>query len=112
MQTTRSFVGMDVHKATISLSVVEDGRNGPVRFLGVIPNPAGRHREDGQASCEARRAQLRNEAGFRVDVMWLMIKDDEYIVIIRRILVTVPASHPAIAFSMSTTPIAPKSMLW
>ena len=38
MQTTRSFVGMDVHKATISISIAEDGRNGPVRFLGVIPN--------------------------------------------------------------------------
>ena len=38
MQTVRSFVGMDVHKETISISVAEDGRNGPVRFLGVIPN--------------------------------------------------------------------------
>ena len=37
-QTTRSFVGMDVHKATISISVAEDGRSGPVRFIGVIPN--------------------------------------------------------------------------
>ena len=26
------------HKATISISVAEDGRSGPVRFLGVIPN--------------------------------------------------------------------------
>jgi len=38
MQTTRSFIGMDVHKATISISIAEDGRDGPVRFLGVIPN--------------------------------------------------------------------------
>lgn len=35
---TRSFVGLDVHKATISVSVAEDGRNGEVRFLGGIPN--------------------------------------------------------------------------
>ena len=35
---TRSFIGMDVHKATISISIAEDGRDGPVRFLGVIPN--------------------------------------------------------------------------
>jgi len=35
---TRSFIGMDVHKATISISIAEDGRNGPVRLLGVIPN--------------------------------------------------------------------------
>ena len=32
------FVGLDVHKASISVSVAEDGRNGPVRFLGAIPN--------------------------------------------------------------------------
>ena len=38
MQTVRVFVGMDVHKETISISVAEDGRNGPVRFIGVIPN--------------------------------------------------------------------------
>jgi hypothetical protein len=35
---TRSFVGMDVHKATISISVAEYGRSEPVRFIGVIPN--------------------------------------------------------------------------
>ncbi len=40
MQTVRSFVGMDVHKETISISVAEDGRNGPVRFPRVIPNAA------------------------------------------------------------------------
>jgi hypothetical protein len=32
------FINMDVHKATISIRIAEDGRNGPVRFLGVIPN--------------------------------------------------------------------------
>jgi transposase len=35
---TKSFIGLDVHKETISVSVAEDGRNGAVRFLGVIPN--------------------------------------------------------------------------
>jgi transposase len=40
METIKSFVGLDVHKATISISVAEDGRNCPVRFLGVIPNTA------------------------------------------------------------------------
>jgi hypothetical protein len=29
---------MDVHKEIISISVAEDGRNGPDRFIGVIPN--------------------------------------------------------------------------
>ena len=40
MQTVGSFVGMVVHEETISISVAEDGRNAPVRFLGVIPNAA------------------------------------------------------------------------
>lgn len=40
MKQTRSFIGMDVHKATISISVAEEGRSGPVRFLGTIPNTA------------------------------------------------------------------------
>ena len=40
MKVVRSFIGLDVHKETISISVAEDGRNGPVRFLGVIPNTA------------------------------------------------------------------------
>lgn len=32
------YVGLDVHKESISVSVAEDGRDGPVRFLGPIPN--------------------------------------------------------------------------
>jgi len=28
MQTIRSFISMDVHKATISIRIAEDGRNG------------------------------------------------------------------------------------
>ncbi len=35
---TRSFVGLDVHKVNIAVSIAEDGRNGEVRFLGTIPN--------------------------------------------------------------------------
>jgi transposase len=35
---TKSFVGLDVHKETISVSVAEDGRDGAVRFIGVIAN--------------------------------------------------------------------------
>jgi transposase len=37
-KTSRSLVGMDVRKETISTGVAEDGRSGPVRFIGVIPN--------------------------------------------------------------------------
>ena len=32
------YVGMDVHKESISVSIAEEGRDGPVRFLGAIPN--------------------------------------------------------------------------
>lgn len=35
---TRSFIGLDVHKDTISVSIAEDGRDGQVRFIGVIAN--------------------------------------------------------------------------
>jgi transposase len=35
---TRSFIGLDIHKDTISVSIAEDGRDGAVRFVGVIPN--------------------------------------------------------------------------
>lgn len=32
------YVGLDVHKASISVTVAEEGREGAVRFLGAIPN--------------------------------------------------------------------------
>ncbi|MGJ5134383.1 hypothetical protein [Bradyrhizobium oligotrophicum] len=32
------YVGMDVHKAIISVTTAEDGRDGEVRFIGTIPN--------------------------------------------------------------------------
>ena len=32
------YVGLDVHKVSISVSVAEDGRDGAVRFLGEVPN--------------------------------------------------------------------------
>ena len=36
----KAFVGLDVHKDSLSISIAEEGRNDPVRFLGVIPNSA------------------------------------------------------------------------
>ncbi len=32
------YVGLDVHKASISVTTAEDGREGPLRFIGAIPN--------------------------------------------------------------------------
>jgi len=37
MQTTL-FIGLDVHKESISVSIAEDGRDAPIRFIGTIPN--------------------------------------------------------------------------
>lgn len=32
------YVGLDVHKETLSISVAEEGRDGEVRYIGIIPN--------------------------------------------------------------------------
>jgi transposase len=39
MKTTR-FVGLDQHAESIAVAVAEEGRDGEVRSLGVIPNRA------------------------------------------------------------------------
>lgn len=38
MQEKVLYVGLDVHKASISVTVAEEGRDGAVRFIGAIPN--------------------------------------------------------------------------
>jgi transposase len=38
MPETARYIGLDVHKASISVTVAEEGRNGEVRFIGAIPN--------------------------------------------------------------------------
>jgi transposase len=40
MQNATRFVGLDVHADTIAVAVAENGRQGEVRSLGVIPNRA------------------------------------------------------------------------
>jgi hypothetical protein len=39
---TRSFVGLDVHKASISISIAEDGRSGPVHTSEEVAKMAKR----------------------------------------------------------------------
>ena len=38
MAETITFIGLDVHKASNSVAVAEDGRDGEVRFIGEIAN--------------------------------------------------------------------------
>ena len=52
MKQTGSFVGMHVTRRPFSVSVAEDGRSGPVRFIGVIPY-TGSCAQDGEAAHEA-----------------------------------------------------------
>ena len=40
MKPITSYVGLDVHKSTISVAVAEEGRRGEVRHCGVIENRA------------------------------------------------------------------------
>ena len=41
MKNATRFVGLDVHADTIAVAVAEEGRNGEVRQLGIIPNRRG-----------------------------------------------------------------------
>ena len=40
MKPITSYVGLDVHKSTISVAIAEDGRGGEVRYYGVVENRA------------------------------------------------------------------------
>ena len=40
MKPNTSYVGLDVHKSTISVAVAEEGRRGEVGHYGVIENRA------------------------------------------------------------------------
>ena len=38
MEKATIYVGLDVHKASISVTTAADGRDGDIRFVGAIPN--------------------------------------------------------------------------
>lgn len=63
MQRTR-YVGLDVHKAIISVVAAEDGRNGDVRFIGPIPNtPADILKMANRLAKDGHRLEFCYEAG-------------------------------------------------
>lgn len=58
------YVGLDVHKQTVSVSVAESGREGAVRYIGVIPNtPAAIEKLAENLLAEAERLEFCYEAG-------------------------------------------------
>jgi transposase len=63
MQRTR-YVGLDVHKESISVATAEDGRDGAVRFIGPIPNtPADILKMANRLAKDGHRLEFCYEAG-------------------------------------------------
>jgi transposase len=58
------YVGLDVHKASISVSPAEDGREGSVNFIGAVPNtPAAILKLSKRLAKEGHRLEFCYEAG-------------------------------------------------
>lgn len=59
------YVGMDVHKVSISVTAAEEGRNGAVRFIGPMPNtPTDIAKLVKRLSKGGKRLEFCYEAGF------------------------------------------------
>jgi transposase len=59
-----AYVGLDVHKETISVSIADDGRDGAVRFIGTIPNtPADVLKLVRRLAKDSQRLEFCYEAG-------------------------------------------------
>jgi transposase len=58
------YIGLDVHKGTISVSTAEEGRDGPVGFIGTIPNtPLGLKKLTERLARGGHRLEFCYEAG-------------------------------------------------
>jgi transposase len=58
------YIGLDVHKATISVTAAEEGRDGAVRFIGTIPNtPTDVAKLARRLAGDGRRLEFCYEAG-------------------------------------------------
>ncbi len=58
------YVGLDVHKASISVSTAEEGREGPVNFIGTVPNtPIALDKLSKRLAKDGRRLEFCYEAG-------------------------------------------------
>ncbi len=64
MEETITFVGLDVHKKSISVAIAEDGLREEARFLGLVPNTAGALTKlAGKLEKKGRRLRFCYEAG-------------------------------------------------
>lgn len=64
MEEIITFVGMDVHKKSISVAIAEGGSRGEARFVGVFPNTAGALTKlAGKLAKTERRLRFCYEAG-------------------------------------------------
>ncbi len=59
-----TFIGLNVHKATISVAVAQGSRGGEVRHWGTIPNrPDNVRKLAEKLGCNGRQLHFRCEAG-------------------------------------------------
>ena len=64
METLTTYVGLDVHKETISVAVAESGDRGPARYFGKIANSAqALSKLAAKLSRKGRRLRFCYEAG-------------------------------------------------
>jgi len=70
------YVGLDVHKATISVTAAEEGRDGDIRFIGPIPNtPTDIAKMAKRLSRKGHRLEFCYEAGCCGYVIFRQLKD-------------------------------------